>query len=295
MISVTVSPRSGSSSRAAPGVRELLARVVARDELVVGIEHRDQAGVGRALHVVLAAQRVQPGALPAHVPGDRAHRDQAARVVGAGRVLRDPHAPVDDRGVGGAPQPRDLADRVGVHAADLRGALGRVLLHDLRELAVVRDPLGDELAVDPVVRDHLVQDPVVEGHVRAGLELAVDVGVVGDPLAPRVHHDQLRAAPLRLLEEARRHRVVRGRVRAGEDRDVGVDDVAVGRGHRARAHALEQRRHARRVAQPRAVVHVVRAEPGADQLLEEVGLLVRALGRAEARRSRPGRRRRGSR
>src|SRR5262245_44111647 len=35
------------------------------------------------------------------------------------------------------------------------------------------------------------------------------------------------------------------------------------------------------MAQPRAVVDIVAAEPGADELLEEVGLLVRALGGAE--------------
>src|SRR3546814_7149094 len=52
--------------------------------------------------------------------------------------------------------------------------------------------------------------------------------------------------------------------------------------HRARADALHQRRHRGGVAEPRAVVHVVGAEGGADQLLEEIGLLVRALGRAEA-------------
>ena len=143
--------------------------------------------------------------------------------------------------------------------------------------------------------DHLVHDRVVERDVGAGLELAVDVGVVGDPVAPRVDVDDLRAAAPRLLEEGRRDRVVRGRVAAGEDRDVGVHDVAVGRGDRARADALEQRRDARGVAQPGAVVDVVGAEAGADQLLEEVGLLVGALGRAEAGDARPGRARRGSR
>ena len=97
-------PALGVELGTAPGVRELLARVVARHELVVGIEHRDQAGVGGALHVVLAAQRVQPGALPADVARDRAHGDQAARVVGAGRVLRDPHAPVDDAGARTCPR-----------------------------------------------------------------------------------------------------------------------------------------------------------------------------------------------
>src|SRR4051795_4519968 len=77
--------------------------------------------------------------------------------------------------------------------------------------------------------------------------------------------------------------MVGGRVRAGEDRNVGVDDVAVGRRDGAGADTLEQRRDARGVAQARAVVDVVRREARADQLLEEVGLLVGALRRAEAR------------
>src|SRR6185295_16018982 len=69
---------------------------------------------------------------------------------------------------------------------------------------------------------------------------------------------------------------------AGQDRDVGVDDVAVGGGYGTRSDVPRQRRDARRVAEPGAVVHVVRAEARADQLLEEVGLLIRALRRAEA-------------
>jgi hypothetical protein len=36
------------------------------------------------------------------------------------------------------------------------------------------------------------------------------------------------------------------------------------------------------VAQPGAVIDIVGAEAGADQLLEEIGFLVRALGRAES-------------
>ena len=52
--------------------------------------------------------------------------------------------------------------------------------------------------------------------------------------------------------------------------------------HRARSYALEQGRHARRVAEPRAVIDVVGAEARAHQLLEEVRLLVGALGRPEA-------------
>src|SRR5262249_45101289 len=51
----------------------------------------------------------------------------------------------------------------------------------------------------------------------------------------------------------------------------------------AGADALQQRRHRRGVAQPRAVIDVVGPQGRADELLEEVGLLVGALGRAEAR------------
>src|SRR3954449_1685378 len=268
--------------RDAPRLLEALAHAGRVDGLVVRIHHRDQPGVGRALHVVLAAQRVQPRAGPADVAGDRAHRDQAARVVGARRVLGDPHAPVDDARVRLAPQAGSEPDRVGVDSGDLLGALRRVLLDHLRDLAVVRGARGDEVAVDQPEADDLVHDAVVEGDVRAGLDLAVDVGVVGDPLAPRVDHDELRPAAAGLLEERRRDRVVGRRVRARQDRDVGVDDVAVRRRHRARPDALEERGDARGVAQARAVVDVVRAEARADELLEEVGLLVGALRGAEA-------------
>ena len=91
--------------------------------------------------------------------------------------------------------------------------------------------------------------------------------------------------PLRLacLKNDDGDRVVGRRVAAGDDRHVGVHHVAVGGGDGTGADALEQRGHAGGVAQPGAVVHVVRVEPGPDQLLEEVGLLVGALGRAEAR------------
>ena len=100
----------GSSSRPQASSK-LLPDAGAVDRLVVGIEHRDQARVGGALHVVLAAQRVQAGARPADVAGDQAQRDQAARVVGAGACAGEMPMPQKmTRGSGLAPQPRDLAD-----------------------------------------------------------------------------------------------------------------------------------------------------------------------------------------
>src|SRR5262249_53733402 len=52
---------------------------------------------------------------------------------------------------------------------------------------------------------------------------------------------------------------------------------------RARSNPLQQGRHRGGVAEARAVVDVVGAEPDPDQLLEKIGLLVRSLGRAEPR------------
>ena len=75
--------------------------------------------------------------------------------------------------------------------------------------------------------------------------------------------------------------MVGGRVAAGDDCDVRVGDVAVGRRDGAGPDTLEQCCDAGGVTQPRAVVDVVGAEGGADQLLEEVGLLVGALGGTE--------------
>ena len=127
---------------------------------------------------------------------------------------------------------------------------------------------------------------------RPGLKRSVAVAYRVRAVAARVHHENLGAALCRLLEEGRRDRVVFGRPRADDDDDVGIGRGGERRGHRARADPLHQRRHRRGVAQPGAVVDIVAAEPGAHQLLEEIGLLVRALGRAEPGQrplARPGR------
>ena len=129
--------------------------------------------------------------------------------------------------------------------------------------------------------------------VGAVLELHHLPGVALERLAARIHHDELGAALGRLLEEGRGDRMVLGRVGADDDDDVGVLALVEGRGHRGRADAFQQRRHRRGVAEPRAVVDVVGAEAGAHQLLEQIGLFVRALGRAEAGERVAGRRGRG--
>ena len=152
-------------------------------------------------------------------------------------------------------------------------------------LAQVLEALGVRLDVLPVVQvllDDHVHQRVEQRDVAAGLELQHMGGVALQRLAARVHHDQGLAPLGRLLEEGRGDRVVLGRVGADHDDHVGIPDRGERRGHRTRADVLEQCRDRGRMAKPRAVVDVVRAEAGAHQLLEQIGLLVGALGRAEA-------------
>ena len=77
--------------------------------------------------------------------------------------------------------------------------------------------------------------------------------------------------------------MVDDRIGADQQHDLRLHHVHHRIRHRARADAFEQRRDARRVAKPRAVVDVVGAEARAHELLEQIRLLVAALRRAEAR------------
>jgi hypothetical protein len=106
--------------------------------------------------------------------------------------------------------------------------------------------------------------------------------VAAEPDPAGVHDDELAAALCELLEVGRGHGVVLDRVGADDDGDLGILDLVEGGGHRGGADILHQRRHGARVAEPGAVVDVVVAEGLADELLEEVGLLVGAFRRAEA-------------
>ncbi len=140
----------------------------------------------------------------------------------------------------------------------------------------------DVLLVVELLLDDDVQHGVEHRHVGAVLELHHLPGVALQRLTARVHHHELGAALGRLLEEGRGDRMVLGRVGADHDDQLGVLALVEGRGDGGGADAFEQRRHRRGVAQPRAVIDIVGAEAGANKLLEQIGLFVRALGRAEA-------------
>ena len=55
-----------------PEILEELGELRQIDRLIIGIIHRDQAGIRGALHIVLAAQRMKPGSRPSRPARSRA-------------------------------------------------------------------------------------------------------------------------------------------------------------------------------------------------------------------------------
>ena len=188
------------------------------------------------------------------------------------------------RALGAGVEPRHLADGGGGDAAHRLHLLRREVL-DLGLQALEALGVGlHVLDVDHALRDDDVEHGVEQRHVAARLELQDVAGVAGDALVlpARVHDDQLGAALGRVLEERGGDGMVLGRPRADDDDAVAVLGGRERRRHGAGVQPLHQRRDGGGVAQPRAVIDVVGAEALPDQLLEQVGLLVGALGRAEA-------------
>jgi hypothetical protein len=281
MISTTVRP-GFSSSFVFQRTLELRACIGRRDALVVRVHHRNQAGVRRALHVVLAAQRMQAGAGPADLAGHQRQRDQAARVVGAVDVLRDAHPPEDHRSLRGGEPARDGADRLGRDAADRRHRLRAEAFDVALQVGVAAGAVAHEVLVDEALLDDRVHHRVQQRDVGVRLELKVVGRVARQLAAPRVGQDQRGAGLHRVLDPGCGDRMVDDGICADDQHDVGELDVADRVRDRAGAEALEQRGDARRVAEAGAVVDVVGPKARADQLLEQVGFLVAALGRAEA-------------
>ncbi len=257
--------------------------------VVVGQHHRDQPGIGGALHVVLPAQGMQPRARLADMPAHQREGDQRPRIVRPVHGLGDAHAPQRQRGGRGRVAPRDAADLVGRHAAARFHRLRRIG-RDMgaQPLDAVHAP-GDEGRVVEVLGQDDVQHGVEQRDVLPGREAQHLGREAIERTAARIGGDEHRPARHRVLQEGRRDGVVLGRPRADQEDQVGILHRGEGRRHRAAADPFQQRGDRGGVAEPRAVIDVVGPEPRAHELLEQIRLLVRPLGTAEAgERAGPG-------
>ena len=231
--------------------------------------------MSRALHVVLAAQRVHATTGLPQVPREQREIDERHHAFGALHVFSQPKA-VDGhrRPTRGVRACRE-ANRIGVDLADASRALRRPALNEFAKVLEAVHTALQELVVTETLGDDHVCHRVEQGHIRPRLdrEMTRRVGRQFDP--PRIDHDQMRTAASGLSDAGADHRVVFQRVGATHENRAGDLDVIerVGREPRTE-HRLEAGR-ARRVTDARTAVDVVRPNDRPRELLGEVVVFVR--------------------
>ncbi len=212
----------------APEGFELLTHDGVGDVAVAGELVREGPHIAGALNVVLAAQRIDPYAVAADVPGDHRevrHRDHHGRALA---VFGDAQPVVDGRVRPGGVQSGRSADIGGGNTAELLGDLGAVLRQadELLPLPIQLGvaALGHELGVDESLVDDRVRHRIHHGHIGAGLQLQVvlslDMRRAHQVDAARVDDDQARALTQALLHPGGEHRVGVGGVGPDHDDDV---------------------------------------------------------------------------
>ena len=268
--------------RNTPGLGKALAHLGVHYLLIIGVDHGNQARIGCALDIVLATQGVESRPRLANLAGHQRERNQATGVVGAVHMLRDAHAPENHRALGGGIEPRHMADGLGIDSTDGCHSIWAVLANILLKFLVANRSACDEVLVDEALGHNHIHHGIEQGHVGVGLELQEPIGIACKVCLARIHDDELGAILGRVLHPCRGHGVIDRGIGPDDDHDLGLRHVHDRVRDRTRPQALEQGRHRRGVAEARAVVDVVGAETRSNQLLEEIGLFVAALGRAKA-------------
>ncbi len=154
----------------APGRLEAPPQLVVLDVLEARQPVGQGAHVAAALDVVLAAQRVEPAAVAADVPGQEGQGDERQDVVDRVVVLGDAEGPAEDGPVGRGVGVGQLADGLGRDAGLPLGPLERAGLDGLAVgLEAARGALDEGLVRQAGV-DDLAADGVGQRDVRAHVE-----------------------------------------------------------------------------------------------------------------------------
>ena len=255
--------------------------------------------LGSALDAAVASNRHETAFLAANDPSGEPEVHDRLHVVHAEPVVRDPHAPDEDRGPRLMVHPGEREHPVPGHP----GLPLELLPGQRRELdpqvVEARRMFLDERLVDPAVVDEVLQDAVDEGDVAPRVDREEFIGearapdrAVGDRRHPvpgearfshRVHDRDFRAHLLCVVEILHRHRLVVRDVGAEEDDQVASDPVRVRTRRGGDADGFLQPRGARRVTRAARVVDVVRPEEPGDLVRDVVRLVRHAAGRDEER------------
>ena len=140
------------------------------EAVVEGQRHDIEADIGRALHVVMAAENVGAGAGRADVAGEEERDAARAHVGGADRVLGLTHAPDQRRRLLGGEHLRDAFELLARHAADPLDFIRSPLFDFLAEIIEAVDALLDEFLVFPAVLDDVPHHAVEDRNIRPGAQ-----------------------------------------------------------------------------------------------------------------------------
>ena len=251
-------------------------------EAVVERQGRDiETHIARALHVVVAAERIGAVADAADIAGGQQQDATGAHIGRADRVLGLAHRPDQagglllGKGLGNAPHLRLW--NAG-HPLDL---VGRPFLDFLADLIHAVDALLDELLVLPAVLEDVPEHPIKHRDVGAGPYPHKVGRVCSRARHPRIDDDHVRAVELLAFQHMlQRHRMRLGRIGAQDQHGLGVADIVEAVGHRAVAPGIGQAGDGGGMADACCVIDVVGA-PERRELAEDVGILVGEFGGAE--------------
>jgi len=251
------------------------------EAVIAGQCVRQNTKVGRALHVVVAAEDVGSATGPAHIAEGKLQDTVGAGVVVAVGVLRATHAPDDGARTvlrHGAGNPAKLRTR---HAGHVFNFFRRPLGNFLLDLVHAPDPLADIFLVFPAIFENVPQDAPDQADIRPGTEAHIFIGMGRGSGESGITDDQRRIVDFLGTQKVQQGNRVRfGRVAADDKDRTRIVNVVVGVRHRAVTPGVCNTCDRGRVTDPRLVIDVVRAPEGRE-LAEQVGLFVVGLGRAK--------------
>ncbi len=193
-------------------------------------------------------------------------------------MLGDAHGIKKHRALFSGVDPRGLANVLGRDRGDPFGELRRAGQHTVLERIEVLGALADEGNIHQAFGDDHVHHGVEQRHVGAAPVPQVKVAQLGDLGAPGIGHDDQRAAVPRFKHVHPDHGMLLRGVRADHKDDPGVPDLINRVRHGAGAESGGKAAHGGGMAEPGAVVDIVRADHGPRELHEHEVVLVRALG-----------------
>ena len=218
----------------------------------------------------MAAHGVEAASFPAEVAGHEGEVAEALDVVDAADVFGDAERIVDGGAVGLTVPEGGFFDVGGWHFGDVGGPFWGEGLDVLEEFGASGGAVLEEGRVYEVFTGDDVSHCQEQGDVGANANRQIKVGKIGERDFARINDDHFGASAQGFFDSGGGDWMAFGHVGADAKEDVGFLHVGEGVGHGASADGGGQTGHRGRVSSAAAVIDLMGAEAGADELLHEV-------------------------